>query len=167
MSVNIVSTVHLINKQQQRNKTVYYSTNHTARVTFQLIWFMISAYWIVRQSNKYSMSPIIANKMVRMIRFSDWFAVSWRLKVHHPMWVVCLSLAWIFPQWLILHTTTIQVVSQGILFHSHGPLTRYVKSRVAQAPGMPGTFSHHRGLVIPTWITARAWCTCRDACRDR
>ena len=26
-------------------------------------------------------------------------------------------------------------------FHCHGPLTRYVKSRVAHAPGMPGTFS--------------------------
>ena len=25
--------------------------------------------------------------------------------------------------------------------HSHGPLTRYVKLRVAHAPGMPGTFS--------------------------
>ena len=28
-------------------------------------------------------------------------------------------------------------------------------------------FPHHRGLAIPTGITARAWCTCRDACRDR
>ena len=26
---------------------------------------------------------------------------------------------------------------------------------------------HHRGLAIPTCITARAWRTCRDACRDR
>ena len=28
-------------------------------------------------------------------------------------------------------------------------------------------FPHHRGLAIPTCITARAWPTCRDACRDR
>ena len=28
-------------------------------------------------------------------------------------------------------------------------------------------FPHHRGLAIPTCITARAWRTCRDACRDR
>ena len=27
-------------------------------------------------------------------------------------------------------------------------------------------FPHHRGLAIPTCITARAWPTCRDACRD-
>ena len=27
-------------------------------------------------------------------------------------------------------------------------------------------FFRHRGLPIPTCITARAWCTCRDACRD-
>ena len=26
----------------------------------------------------------------------------------------------------------------------HGPLTRYIKLRVAHAPGMPGTFSRHR-----------------------
>ena len=28
-------------------------------------------------------------------------------------------------------------------------------------------FPRHCGLAIPTCITARAWCTCRDACRDR
>ena len=28
-------------------------------------------------------------------------------------------------------------------------------------------FPHHRGLAIPTCITAREWRTCRDACRDR
>ena len=54
----------------------------------------------------------------------------------------------------------------------HGPLTRYVKLRVAHAPGMPGTFSPDaefkgkRELAIPACITARAWRTCRDACRD-
>ena len=55
----------------------------------------------------------------------------------------------------------------------NGPLTRYVKLQVAHAPGMPGTFSPaadfkgNRKLAIPTCITARAWRTCRDACRDR
>ena len=48
----------------------------------------------------------------------------------------------------------------------HGPLTRYVKLWVAHARGMPGTFPRHRGLAIPTCITARAWRTCRDACWD-
>ena len=37
----------------------------------------------------------------------------------------------------------------------HGPLVRYVKLRVAHAPRMPGTFPRHRGLAIPTFITAR------------
>ena len=56
---------------------------------------------------------------------------------------------------------------------THGPLTRYVKLQVAHAPGMPGTFSPaadfkgNRKLAIPTCVTARAWRTCRDACRDR
>ena len=55
----------------------------------------------------------------------------------------------------------------------HGPLTRYVKLRVAHAPGMPGKFSPaadfkgNRLLAIPACITARASRTCRDACRDR
>ena len=58
-------------------------------------------------------------------------------------------------------------------FHSHGPLTRYVKLRVVHAPGTPGTFSPaadfkgNRKLAIPACITARASRTCRDACRDR
>ena len=54
----------------------------------------------------------------------------------------------------------------------NGPLTRYVKLRVAHAPGMPGTFSPatkfkgKRMLMIPACITARASRTCRDVCRD-
>ena len=45
----------------------------------------------------------------------------------------------------------------------HGPLARYVKLRVANAPGMSVAFSPTRGLAIPTYITARAvthvpWC---------
>ena len=46
-------------------------------------------------------------------------------------------------------------------------LLPYVKLRVAHAPGMPGNFSPHRRLVIPTCITARACHTCCDVCRGR
>ena len=59
------------------------------------------------------------------------------------------------------------------LSFKHGPLARYVKLQVAHAPGMSGTFSPaddfkgNRYLAIPACITARAWRTCRDACRDR
>ena len=51
---------------------------------------------------------------------------------------------------------------------SHVTLIRYrhAKPGVAHAPGMPGTFPRHRGLAIPSCITARASRTCRDACRD-
>ena len=47
-------------------------------------------------------------------------------------------------------------------FKYHGPLTRYVKLRVAHASGMPGTFppaaefKGNRELAIPVCITARA-----------
>ena len=59
----------------------------------------------------------------------------------------------------------------------HGPLTRYIKFQIAHAPWMSGTFSPtsdfcvffngNRQLAIPACITARAWRTCHDACRDR
>ena len=68
-------------------------------------------------------------------------------------------------------TCTIQF--QVIMPSANGPLTRYVKLQVVHAPGMPGTFSpaadfkENRLLAIPACITARAWRTCRDACRDR
>ena len=49
----------------------------------------------------------------------------------------------------------------------HAPLDRYVKLRVAHAPGCRERFPCHYRLAIPTCITARAWRTYRDACRDR
>ena len=49
----------------------------------------------------------------------------------------------------------------------HGSLTRYVKLWIGHAPRMPGTFSPPPTLAIPTCIKARAYRTCRDACRDR
>ena len=53
-------------------------------------------------------------------------------------------------------------IFHGVWF-PYGPLTRYAKLRVAQAPGMPGTFpppprvsdpSMHHG----TWVTHVPWC---------
>ena len=58
------------------------------------------------------------------------------------------------------------------LFQWRGPLTKYVKLRVAHAPGVPGRFSpatEVKGkseLAIPACITARAWRMYRDAYRD-
>ena len=45
----------------------------------------------------------------------------------------------------------------------NGPLTRYVKSRIAQAPGMPGTFSPPPRVSDPdmrhgTCVTHVPWC---------
>ena len=45
----------------------------------------------------------------------------------------------------------------------HGPLTRYVKLRVARAPGMPGTFSPQLRVSDPdmhhgTCVTHVSWC---------
>ena len=46
---------------------------------------------------------------------------------------------------------------------SHGPLARYVKSRIAHAPGMPGTFSppprvSDPGMRHGTCVTHVPWC---------
>ena len=57
-----------------------------------------------------------------------------------------------------------------ITHHSwaHGPVTRYVKLRVAHAPGMSGTFSPPPNSK-ETAVTdpGKHHGTCRDACRDR
>ena len=53
------------------------------------------------------------------------------------------------------------------LWYLHGPLARYVKSRVRMRRECRKRFPRHRRLAIPTCITARARRTYRDACRDR
>ena len=49
----------------------------------------------------------------------------------------------------------------------YGPLTRYVKLRLRMRRECRKRFPRHRGLAIPTCITARAWRTCRYVCLDR
>ena len=49
----------------------------------------------------------------------------------------------------------------------HGPLTRYVKLRVAHASGMSETFFPPPTPKETASWRSRAWRTCRDACRDR
>ena len=77
-----------------------------------------------------------------------------------------------FETWLIMILMESCPIVFGIPFlviplKFHGPLARYVILRVAHAPGMRGAFPPPPRLAIPTCITARAWRTCRDACRDR
>ena len=48
------------------------------------------------------------------------------------------------------------VANDALDDRAHGPLTRYVKLRVAHASEMLGTFSRYRGLAIHTCTTARA-----------
>ena len=56
----------------------------------------------------------------------------------------------------------LQIIVRTEQATGHRRLTRYVKLRVAHAPGMPGTFPRHRGLAIPPCITTHAWRTCCD-----
>ena len=62
------------------------------------------------------------------------YVCAWRLVVYGIMYV--LIYVYIY---LCICSTTLLLIACIIDFH--GPLTRYVKLRVAHAPGMPGTFS--------------------------
>ena len=109
--------------------------------------------------------PVIKAHRTRKVFFTtlQWQHMS-TLLYHH-----CLS------KWLLTCLALSHYLNQcWFLFQmGHGPLTRYVKLRVAHAPGMLGTFSPaavFKGnclLATPSCITARAPRTCRDACRDR
>ena len=50
---------------------------------------------------------------------------------------------------------------------SHGSFARYVNCGLCMRRECREHFPRHRGLTIPTCITARAWRTRLDACQDR
>ena len=50
------------------------------------------------------------------------------------VWKVCMTDLWCLTSLYLIHLSVLDTFV-------HGPLTRYVKLRVAHAPGMPGTFS--------------------------
>ena len=84
------------------------------------------------------------------------------------MWLACNNharWAWVNKVWC--NQLSIPLRPCYNMLFAHGSLVRYVKLRFVHAPGMPGTFPGHHGLAIPTCITARAWHTRRNACRDR
>ena len=75
-------------------------------------------------------------------------------------------------KWVPFHKLRYTYVRAFDIAGGHGPLTRYVKLRVAHAPVKPGPFSplltDWKPLVSdPACIKARVSRTCRDACRDR
>ena len=57
-------------------------------------------------------------------------------------------------------------VTIGVWLHN-GPLARYAKLRLHMRRECWKRFPRRSAFAIPTWITARAWRTCRDACQDR
>ena len=103
-------------------------------------------------------------------------SIWWR---HHVFWEVKCQhneLEWLDSVTVSLYKPMVGFVSyQCSTWNCHwslekGPLTRYVKLRVAHAPGMRGTFSPpltSKETAISACITERASRTCRDACRDR
>ena len=92
------------------------------------------------------------NKQLSKQSWGWWFETP-----SHPLWrhSNVLLRYWIFP------TDAITV-----LFYSlwHGPLAGYVQLGLCMRRECRECFPRHRGLAIPTCITARS---CRDACRNR
>ena len=90
------------------------------------------------------------------------------ISVRQPIFISCISSS-MLPLYIhISHSYMAQLLAlTGTNTPFLWPLARYLKLWVAHSPGMPGTFSPHRGLAILACITARAWSTCRDACRGR
>ena len=66
--------------------------------------------------------------------------------------------------WLNHHCGYVMDFTENwMLLRNHGPLARYVKFRVAHAPGMPGTFSPPPRVSNPdmhygTCVTHVSWC---------
>ena len=79
--------------------------------------------------------------------FSFWeqFTSTWKTQLMNLMiWFDCS------PWW---HFVPLPICMARSSVHFKGPVTRYVKLRVAHALG---TFSRHRGLAI--WVTHVPWC---------
>ena len=82
------------------------------------------------------------------------------IPVHH------LGYCW-FLRWRVV-SVCLDVEYNMAMWSDNGPLTRYVKLRVAHAPGMPGTFPRHRlqrktlvsdpGMHHGTCVTHVPWC---------
>ena len=68
---------------------------------------------------------------------------------------------------LLIRHTCVQPTVTFMTTKRYGPLARYVILLVAHALECRERLPSHSGLAIPTCITARAWRTCLDACRDR
>ena len=74
---------------------------------------------------------------------------------------------WVSNRYLTLHQTYGAVPVETPPRISHGSITRYVNFVCPCAGNAGNGFPATAGFAIPTCITARAWRTCRDACRDR
>ena len=108
-------------------------------------------------------------------RFSKQSRCRWFETPSHSLWRLCNACTWfalccvLF--WLLKYPWILSYPSElfywYVFYCPCGPVTRYVKLLVAHAPGSRERLPRHSGLAIPTCITARAWRTCRDACRDR
>ena len=66
-------------------------------------------------------------------------------------------------KYLLLITLHFQIQHHSKLWNPHGPLAKYVKMRLAHAPGMPGTFSPILRVSDPdmhhgTCVTHVPWC---------
>ena len=128
-------------------------TNPTAQGKLNLFWqsFLWIIYFVLKNGSQASssvwicpavpggqMKPILTLNMqgpsnLGLTRSISWLLMPWLLaspEHQHPWY-------WL---WRIDRFLSYLRMDFNCPCHTHGPLTRYVKLRVAHAPGMPGTF---------------------------
>ena len=102
----------------------------------------------------------ISDLMMMLIRWSTNVLINikkkWICWKHRPIY--CMNIIERMGLILDIFSTeytwhTLQCANKRIRPSDHGPHTWYIKLQVAHAPGMPGTFPHHRWLAIPTCMS--------------
>ena len=77
--------------------------------------------------------------------------------ISHTLWIRC-PFSFLFHGYIFFH---ISIHILYIFYNRHGPLAKYIKSRVAHAPGMPVTFSPQpriSGTHNGTCVMHIPWC---------
>ena len=137
---------------------------HTSHITCayvnslqKFVPLIIQSHWNIKASSAALLpSRLSTFEAIPQIQLQSSFEVSPQLTIFNGLWCEFLTDRSLWRGW-----------ERAPIRFYHGPLARYVWLRVAHARECRERFPRHRRIVIPTYITARAWRTCRDTYRDR
>ena len=99
--------------------------------------------------------PIYSSGMEKQLKtMSIKFELWWKNRQWNGPWPP--DWYWIYITKLVKQAAVICAITYGLYLLPYGPLARYVKLLVADAPGMPGTFSPLRGFLGSRWRRKRS-----------